>query len=92
MADRQTTGGYPKIATVVSADLPALGRVPIGAKIAFEQVTVEAAQALRRRLMAEIDAIYDRIVPVTRSSAEVAPRLLDSNLVSGVVDAHSWPM
>ena len=92
LVDRQTTGGYPKIATVVSADLPALGRVPIGAKIAFEAVTVEAAQALRRQLMAEIDAIYDRIVPVTRSSAEVVPRLLDCNLVSGVVDAHSWVM
>ena len=26
LADRQTTGGYPKIATVISADLPALGR------------------------------------------------------------------
>ena len=32
LADRQTTGGYPKIATVISADLPALGRVPIGAR------------------------------------------------------------
>ena len=32
LADRQTTGGYPKIATVISADLPALGRLPIGAQ------------------------------------------------------------
>ena len=36
LADRQTTGGYPKIATVISADLPALGRLPIGAKFRFE--------------------------------------------------------
>ncbi len=92
LVDRQTTGGYPKIATVISADLPALGRLPIGGKIAFEPVTVEAAQALRRALIAEIDAIYDRIVPVARTDAEVAPRLLDCNLVSGVVDAHSWIM
>jgi hypothetical protein len=63
--------------------------VPIGAKIAFEPVTVEAAQALRRKLVAEIDAICDRIVPLARTDAEVAPRLLDCNLVSGVVDAHS---
>ncbi len=27
LADRQTTGGYPKIATVIAADLPALGRL-----------------------------------------------------------------
>ena len=32
LADRQTTGGYPKIATVISADLPAVGRLTMGAK------------------------------------------------------------
>ena len=32
LADRQTTGGYPKIATVISADLPALGRLTPGAE------------------------------------------------------------
>jgi biotin-dependent carboxylase-like uncharacterized protein len=90
LADRQTTGGYPKIATVISADLPALGRVPIGAKIAFERVTVEAAHALRRSLVAEIDRIHDHIVPLRRSDAEVTPKLLDINLISGVVDAQSW--
>ena len=30
LADRQTTGGYPKIATVISADLPAMGRLIAG--------------------------------------------------------------
>src|SRR5712672_2192363 len=92
LADRQTTGGYPKIATVISADLPALGRVPIGAKIAFEPITVDAAQALRRELAAEIDRIYDRIVPIERDATEIAPLLLASNLISGVVDAQSWRM
>src|SRR6266849_1849215 len=92
LADRQTTGGYPKIATVISADLPALGRVPIGTKVAFERVTVEAAQALRRTLIAEIEGICDRVVPLRRAGAEVAPRLLDDNLISGVVDAQSWTM
>jgi biotin-dependent carboxylase-like uncharacterized protein len=87
--DRQTTGGYPKIATVVSADLPALGRLPIGAKVAFEPVTVEAALALRRKLIAEIEGIYDRIVPVGRDEAELAPMLRDCNLISGVVNARS---
>ena len=73
LVDRQTTGGYPKIATVISADLPALGRVPIGAKIAFEPVTIETAQALRRQLVAEIESICERIVPLKRGSADVAP-------------------
>ncbi len=90
LADRQTIGGYPKIAIVISADLPALGRVPIGAKIAFEPIGVEAAQALRRKLAAEIEGIYDRIVPIVRDATEIAPLLLDCNLISGVIDAQSW--
>jgi biotin-dependent carboxylase-like uncharacterized protein len=91
LVDRQTTGGYPKIATVISADLPALGRVPIGAKIAFERVTIEQAQELRRAHLAEIETIHDRIVPLEVES-EMAPRLLDYNLISGVIDARSWGM
>ncbi len=87
LADRQTTGGYPKIATVISADLPALGRVPIGTKVAFEQVTIEEAYALRRAFLAELDAIPDRIVPLG-TGGELSPRLIDLNLISGVVDAQ----
>ena len=41
--NRQSTGGYPKIATVISADLPALGRASPGQTLRFEAVTVEAA-------------------------------------------------
>jgi len=95
LADRQTTGGYPKIATVISADLPALGRLPIGAKIGFEPVTVEAAQAMRRALFAVIERIGECIVPVGRGGADlagVAPLLSDYNLISGVVDARNWIM
>ena len=35
MADRQTTGGYPKIATVISADLPIAGQLAPGDWIEF---------------------------------------------------------
>jgi biotin-dependent carboxylase-like uncharacterized protein len=90
LADRQTTGGYPKIATVISADLPALGRLPIGAKIGFEPVTVEIAQGLRRAMFTEIEKIHDRIVPIGR--ADVSPLLSGYNLISGVVDARSWSL
>jgi biotin-dependent carboxylase-like uncharacterized protein len=87
LADRQTTGGYPKIATVISADLPSLARLPIGAKVAFEAVTVEAAQAARRAHVAELEAMRSRIVPLRRSPADVALALHECNLVSGFVDA-----
>jgi biotin-dependent carboxylase-like uncharacterized protein len=87
MPDRQTTGGYPKIATIISADLPALGRLPIGAKIAFESVSVEVAKILRRELFAAIEAICEKLVPFGPSETDVSPMLLGSNLISGVVDA-----
>jgi biotin-dependent carboxylase-like uncharacterized protein len=48
MADRQPTGGYPKIGTVVRADLPALAQMRAGQKVRFRPVTVdEAVEALR---------------------------------------------
>jgi allophanate hydrolase subunit 2 len=92
LADRQTTGGYPKIATVISADVPALGRLPIGAKIRFERVTIERAQELRRIMANETELIGDKIVPITRSSADsdVVPKLSAHNLISGVVNAGDW--
>jgi biotin-dependent carboxylase-like uncharacterized protein len=73
LADRQTTGGYPKIATVISADLPALGRLAVGTKIAFEPVSVAAAETARRRLLAEIDSLSERIGPLGRSGVSNPP-------------------
>jgi biotin-dependent carboxylase-like uncharacterized protein len=53
MADRQTTGGYPKIATVITADLPAAGQLAPGDWIRFAPCTgpeaVDALQRLERR-------------------------------------------
>lgn len=44
MADRQTTGGYPIIGTVISVDLPKIAQAVPGAKICFQKTTVEEAQ------------------------------------------------
>ncbi len=92
LADRQTTGGYPKIATVVSADVPAIGRLTMGAKIRFEPVTTDAAFRLRRLLLDEIARIPDRVEPIRDAveAVELAPKLSDHNLISGVVDAGDW--
>jgi antagonist of KipI len=54
MADRQTTGGYPKVATVITADLPIAGQLAPGDWIEFAPCTRDAAIGLldrqRRRL------------------------------------------
>lgn len=43
MADRQTTGGYPKIGQVISADLPSLAQLQPTSTIQFKEVTHEEA-------------------------------------------------
>ncbi|MCX7142876.1 MAG: biotin-dependent carboxyltransferase family protein [Proteobacteria bacterium] len=48
MVEAPTTGGYPKIATVISADIPVLGRRRRGQTIHFAAVDAAEAEALRR--------------------------------------------
>ena len=45
-ADRQTTGGYGKIATVASVDIPRWSREKTDHKIRFQAISVQEAQAL----------------------------------------------
>jgi antagonist of KipI len=52
MADRQTTGGYPKIAVVSSASLPLLAQCPAGSgTVRFRSVSVSEAQAQWRAIV-----------------------------------------
>ena len=55
MADHQTTGGYPRVATVISADLPIVGQLGPSAWIEFEVCdrarAIEALITQERRLM-----------------------------------------
>ncbi|TQR07781.1 biotin-dependent carboxyltransferase family protein [Psychrobacillus soli] len=46
MADRQTTGGYPKIGQVITADLPSLAQLQPTAQIRFKEVTLEEAETI----------------------------------------------
>jgi biotin-dependent carboxylase-like uncharacterized protein len=48
LVDHQTTGGYPKIATVISADIPVIGRRKPGRPVRFVAVGVHEAELLRR--------------------------------------------
>jgi antagonist of KipI len=56
MADRPTTGGYPKIATVVTADMPTAAQLAPGDTVCFEVCTaleaLAALIAIERPLMA----------------------------------------
>jgi antagonist of KipI len=46
MADHQTTGGYPRVAQVVTVDLPLLGQLGPGDKAAFHLIGLDEAERL----------------------------------------------
>jgi len=57
LADRQTTGGYPKIATVIRADIPLLAQcLPGQSQVRFAAVGLEEAQACYRRMLRSLQA------------------------------------
>jgi allophanate hydrolase subunit 2 len=57
LSDRQTTGGYAKIATVASVDIPKLVQRKIDDKIRFRAITVQEAQKLYLEEIKELDAM-----------------------------------
>ena len=60
MADSPTTGGYPKIGAVASADLPLLAQcVPGKSKIRFRKTTIAKAQKKYRELMSGLERIVE---------------------------------
>jgi biotin-dependent carboxylase-like uncharacterized protein len=87
LADHQTTGGYPKIASVISADLDLVGRRRPGQPIRFVAVPVEEAEALARAAAAALAALIASIEPAPAMGGLDLGRLYDGNLISGVVTA-----
>ena len=85
MADGQTTGGYPKIATVISADLPRLGRRRAGAPVQFAAVTQEDAEAARRAQERTIARWIEDIREISDSRLN-EEALYSANLVGGISD------
>lgn len=87
LADRQTTGGYPKIATVISWDLPRLAQSPPGTELRFQ--SVDRAEAVRIAKASD-QAFRDLIATVRPAglSGLGSSDLLAVNLVGGVVDAQ----
>ena len=85
LADHQTTGGYPKIATAASADLPVIGRRRPGDTVRFAAVAVEAAEALARAAERRLAALVAEIEPGLPGGDFDLGRLYALNLISGVV-------
>ena len=87
LADAHTAGGYPKIATVASADLAAVALARPGARLRLVRIDPAGAVARARALHAAVTAALADTVAV---AAPLDPaRLLSENLVDGVTDGNA---
>lgn len=86
MADRQPTGGYPKLGHVIRADIGRLAQMFPGETCQFSKVSIEEARAALFALEDEIAETPSRLRPLRRdlSSSE----LLGTNLIDGFVNAN----
>lgn len=84
LADRQPTGGYPRIFCVISADLPALVQKQPGSEIRFELVDHAIAVEALRAQHEVFRNLPGRIERRVRGPEELG-RHLSGNLISGVV-------
>ncbi len=71
MADRQTSGGYTKIATVISPDLPKLSQMGSGDEMVFEAVSLEGAHEIYRE--------YEKAMAAIKHQVESSKRLQESD-------------
>ena len=78
LADHQTTGGYTKIATVISADLPKLARMRPGQRLRFEAVDINTAEMIARKQEQDIMQAIKTMV--------LAPPLVDQAALYGLGD------
>jgi len=85
MADRQPTGGYPKIGHIARADIGRIAQMRPGARCRFARVGVAEARAALLALEDEIMMTRAFLRPL---QAELSSeRLLAANLVDGFIDA-----
>jgi biotin-dependent carboxylase-like uncharacterized protein len=84
MADRQPTGGYPKLGHVARADIGRLAQMRPGETCRFRAVSAAEAGAALLRLEDEIATTQQRLRPLRRELT--SERLFEANLIDGVVD------
>ena len=86
LADAQTAGGYPKIATVIGADLGRLAALRPGQMLRFATVTAAEGAQIARAAEAETRALIAAIRPLPADGIDLVA-LYTGNLVDGVVHA-----
>ena len=85
MPDRGTSGGYPKIATVITADLGRFAQIPAGRGFRFEAVTMVQAQAEARAMAELLRTLPDRVCDM--HNVDINDALQNANIAGAAVNA-----
>jgi biotin-dependent carboxylase-like uncharacterized protein len=92
MPDRGTSGGYPKIATVITADFGRFAQMPAGRAFRFKAISMAEAQAEARKFAELLRTLPDRVRDAQNSVLDI--EALQSANVAGVAvnafDAGTW--
>jgi biotin-dependent carboxylase-like uncharacterized protein len=92
MPDRGTSGGYPKIATVISADFGRFAQIPAGRGFRFKAVSMAEAQKELRNFVQLIASLPDRLRDIENFDLNLEA-LQDANVAGSAVsaiDAGTW--
>jgi biotin-dependent carboxylase-like uncharacterized protein len=92
MPDRGTSGGYPKIATLITADLGRFAQTPAGKAFRFKAVSMADAQGEARKLAKLLRSLPDRLRAVENFDLNIEA-LRDANVAGSAVsavDARTW--
>jgi biotin-dependent carboxylase-like uncharacterized protein len=92
MPDRGTSGGYPKIATVISADLGRIAQIPAGRGFRFKAIGMAEAQAEARKFAELLRTLPDRLRAIENFDLDIKA-LQDANVAGAAVsavDAQTW--
>ena len=79
-------GGYPRIGTVIPADLPVLAQAKAGTPIRFEQITLEQADTIMADPITTM-SLSTRLSTLIRDPSEISD-LLSYQLISGAVTGN----
>jgi 5-oxoprolinase (ATP-hydrolysing) subunit C len=92
MPDRGTTGGYPKIATVISADLGRLAQITAGTSFRFKAIDMAEAQAAAKTFAQLLRSLPNRLRAVETMELNIEA-LHDANVAGhavSAVDTDTW--
>lgn len=89
MQDAQTTGGYAKIAVVIQADMPRLGRLQPGDRIQFRQISLQEAAGARQAERRSLEA-WQAGIRATAPAGRIDEQALRAcNLISGALPSQA---